>query len=172
MSDADAVDLVTLAAGHDLDEEGVAFAQAARRETDGSPFFLVETLRHLREIGLLRQEEDGRWRYQGDPARLGIPESVREVIGRRVQRLSEGAARTLGYASVIGRDFDLGLVARMLDEPAEQVLERVEEALEARLVAEVAGSPGRFTFAHALVRQTLYEEFSAARRMNSIGGSP
>jgi class 3 adenylate cyclase/tetratricopeptide (TPR) repeat protein len=165
LSDADAVDLVGLAAGHELDDAGVAFAQAARRETDGSPFFLHETLRHLSEIGALRQEEDGRWRYHGDLARLDIPESVREVIGRRVHRLSEGAARALEYASVIGRDFDLAVLARMLEEPADRVLAGLEEALEARLVAEVAGAPGRFSFAHALVRQTLYEEFSAARRL-------
>lgn len=164
LSDADAVDLVALAAGHDLDEAGVVFAHAARRETDGSPFFLVEILRHLREIGALRQE-NGRWRYHGDPAQLGIPESVREVIGRRVLRLSEAAARALGYASVIGRDFELTVLARTLEEPDDRVLEGLEEALEARLVAEVAGAPGRFSFAHALVRQTLYEEFSAARRL-------
>jgi class 3 adenylate cyclase/tetratricopeptide (TPR) repeat protein len=164
LSDADAVDLVALAAGHDLDGDGVAFAHAARRETDGSPFFLVEILRHLSEIGALRQE-DGRWRYHGDPARLGVPESVREVIGRRVHRLSADAAQALETASVIGREFDLALLARVLSETEERVLAGLEEALEARLVGEVAGVPGRFSFAHALVRQTLYEEFTAARRL-------
>ena len=164
LNDADAVDLVALAAGHDLDEAGVALAHAVRRETDGSPFFLVEILRHLAETGALRQEE-GRWHYEGDPARLGIPESVREVVGRRVQRLSEGAIRALGHAAVIGRDFDAALLERVLQEPEDLVLEGVEEALAARLVNEVAGAPGRFSFAHSIVRQTLYEEFSSARRL-------
>src|SRR5437899_696829 len=135
LSDANVVDFLTQVASHELDDAGVAFAHALHRETDGNPFFLVEILRHLTEIGAIRQE-DGRWRYQGDPADLGVPESVREVIGRRVERLSEATGRALGVASVIGRDFDLPVLAGVLQEPEERVLEALEEALEARLVGE------------------------------------
>jgi hypothetical protein len=165
LGDDEVVDFVAHAAGQDLDEEWIALAHALRRESDGSPFFLGELLRHLTETGALYQE-DGRWRCRGGPMESGVPDSVRDVIAQRVERLPKAAGHTLAVASVFGREFELALVARVLDEPEDGVLEALEEALTARLVREVAGAPGRFSFVHALVRQTLYDGFSAARRLS------
>jgi class 3 adenylate cyclase/tetratricopeptide (TPR) repeat protein len=165
LGDEDVVDFVAHAAGQDLDEDGIALAHALRRESDGSPFFLGELLRHLIETERLYQE-DGRWRYRGVPAVLGVPESVRDVIAQRVERLSPETGHILAVASVFGREFELSLLAGVLDEPDERVLEGLEEALSARLVNEVPGIPGRFGFVHALVRQTLYDDFSAPRRLS------
>src|SRR4029077_17133604 len=97
-------------ARHELDDALLALAHTVRRETEGNPFFIGEVIRHLGESGTLFYE-GGRWTYRGEVAALGIPEGVREVIGRRLGRLSEAKNRVLGLAAVIGRQFDLALLA-------------------------------------------------------------
>jgi tetratricopeptide (TPR) repeat protein len=157
--------LLAARAGHALDEGGRALAAALHAETEGNPLFLVETLRHLAETGRIAQQ-DGRWvSGVASIAEMGIPEGVKEVIGRRLSRLSETANRVLTGAAVLGREFAFDVVARMtaLDEDA--VLEAVEEALAAQVVAEVRGQgAATYSFTHALVRQTLADELSLRRR--------
>ena len=104
-------------AGQELDEDGRALAQEITRETAGNPFFAGELLRHLAESGAIVQEDGGRWHLVGDVAELGLPQSVREVIGRRVERLGPDARTALSAAAVIGRDFDLDLLLAVVELP-------------------------------------------------------
>jgi class 3 adenylate cyclase len=162
--DDDAVDaLVAAVTRHELDDALIALARVVRRETEGNPFFMGEVVRHLIESGALFQER-GRWTYRGAIAELGIPEGVREVIGRRLGRLSAATSRVLGLAAVIGRQFDVALLATIAETSEDAVLDALEEATAAALVTDVRGSPDTFTFRHALIRTTLYEELSAPRR--------
>ena len=62
--------------------------------------------------------EGERWTYKGDIAGLGIPEGVKDVIGRRLGRLSEATNKVLSLAAVIGRQFDLALLTRVADASA------------------------------------------------------
>src|SRR5262249_28739167 len=81
--DADAVTaFVEAAAGHALEEPGVALARAVHAETDGNPFFVGQVLRHLAETGAVSMR-DGRWIYDVSLERLGIPDGIREVIDSR-----------------------------------------------------------------------------------------
>jgi tetratricopeptide (TPR) repeat protein len=89
---------------------------------------------------------------------------VREVVGRRVARLSDPSRRALGVASVIGRDFDVDLLATVLDTGEDELLDLLDEAVAASVVNESADVLGRFTFAHALVNHTLYEDLGRTRR--------
>src|SRR5690606_21629022 len=66
--------------------------------------------------------------------------------------------------SIIGRDFDLGLLAAVVDEPEDDVLSVLEAAVAASIVEEVEGREDRFTFTHALVQHTMTRELSAARQ--------
>ena len=150
-------------AGHEMEDEGIALAHAVRRETDGNPFFTAEVLRHLAETGAVRQE-DGRWAATVDLSDVGLPESVREVVGQRMRHLGDEVQQVLTVASVIGRDFDLGLVARVAERDEDTVLDALEEAARAAVVTEVEGRSERFTFTHALFQHILYEEPSASRR--------
>ena len=86
------------AAGHELDAAGTALAAAVFRETAGNPFFIGEVLRHLAESGALVQR-DGAWTSDLDLDELGIPEGIREVVGRRLNRLSETSGRALSTAA-------------------------------------------------------------------------
>src|SRR4030095_3375370 len=104
------VALMTAAAGHELAEPGLALARAIHRETEGSPLFVGEILRNLTESGAAFQEGD-RWSYRRDVAARVIPEGIKEAIGRRLGRLSEATDKILSLAAVIGRQFDVRLLA-------------------------------------------------------------
>lgn len=152
--------LIEAAAGHELDDELRSMAGAVYDETEGNPFFVAEVLRHLVETGAVRRVED-RW-VRGDIGELAVPEGIRDVIGRRLSRLSPEANELLTYASVIGRDVDVQLLATLSDATEDAMLDALDEAVRARLIDETGAD--RYRFSHALVRSTLYEELSATRR--------
>ncbi len=163
LDDQDVIVLVESIAGHALDGDSIDVAHAVGRETGGNPFFTTEVFRHLVETGSIRQEA-GRWVSTVDLAAIGLPESVREVVGRRVRRLGEPVQEVLAVASVIGREFDLSTVARIAERDEDDVLDALEEAMSSTVVSEVAGRPDRFTFTHALLQHTLYDDLAASRR--------
>jgi class 3 adenylate cyclase/tetratricopeptide (TPR) repeat protein len=160
----DVLALMEAAAGHELDDDGRALAREIARETAGNPFFAGEVLRHLTESGTLAQEEGGRWRLTGSLAELGLPQSVREVVGRRVERLGADARTALSVAAVIGREFDLELLLAVVEFPEDTLLDLLDEAVAASLLRESPELAGRFAFAHGLVEHALYEDLGRARR--------
>ncbi|MGI8553090.1 MAG: ATP-binding protein, partial [Dehalococcoidia bacterium] len=157
--------LMAARAGHALDAAGQRLAEALHRETEGNPFFIGEVLRHLTETGRLRQT-DGRWSVAaGSIAELGIPEGVREVIGRRLSRLSQETNRLLTVASVIGREFDAVILERVAGVDADAVDAALEEAETAHVVERLPRSLTGCRFNHALIRETLREELPPRRRV-------
>ncbi len=88
------------------------------------------------------QQEDGRWRLVGDLAELGLPQSVREVTGRRVERLGSDARTALSAAAVIGRDFDLDLLLAVVELPETRLLDLLDEAVAASLLRESSRTGG------------------------------
>ena len=92
LDEAEVTELMDTAAGHDLDEPGVELARARHTETEGNPFFVGEVLRHLAESGAIVQR-DGRWTSDNTLDEVGIPEGIREVVGRRLSRLSDAVNR-------------------------------------------------------------------------------
>ena len=97
---------------------------------------------------------------------------MREVIGRRVERLGADARTALSAAAVIGRDFDLDLLLAVVELSEDQLLDLLEEAVAASLLNESSEHAGRFTFTHALVEHTLYEDLGARVAPAFTGGSP
>jgi class 3 adenylate cyclase len=154
-------DLVAAWAGHDADR---AFVDALHGETEGNPFFVEEVLQHLIESGAVRQVGD-RWQLGVPLEELGIPEGVKEAIGRRLARIDEPTVDVLRVAAVLGRDFSVDVVSRASGREEEDVLRALEVATAVRLVSEVPGAFGRFGFVHALVRATLVDELSTIRRV-------
>ncbi len=160
------VALLEAAAGQSLDAAGVGLAHAVYRETDGNPFFVSEVLRHLSETGAIYRDSSGRWVAESALEQLALPDSVRVVIGARVGRLGKDAGRVLSVASVIGRDFDLDLLARATKTSEDDLLDILDAAASVALVREVADT-GRYSFAHALIQHTLYEDLGHNRRARS-----
>ena len=163
LDDSAVVTFLEAAAGQTLDDAAVGLAHAVYRETDGNPFFVGELLRHLAETGAVFQDANGRWVADDFLEQMALPDSVREVIGGRVVRLGETAERVLSMAAVIGRDFDLDLLARATKTSEDDLIDILDAAAAVALVREVADT-GRYSFAHALIQHTLYEDLGPNRR--------
>ena len=128
---------------------------------------MQEVLRFLVEQGLVEGRE-GMLRRVGEEALAGrIPEGLRDVIGKRLSRLSARANQVLTVASVLGREFRLEVLLRVVQLPEEDVIAALEEAGRAALVENQPSARGTvaYRFTHAFFRQTLYEEISAPRRI-------
>jgi tetratricopeptide (TPR) repeat protein len=136
-----------------------ALTEAIHRETEGNPFFITEIVKLLVAEGRLKAAEE--ISVKG----LRIPQSVREVIGRRLDRLSQACNGVLSTASVIGRDFTVEILEQVSDLGGDELLEVLEEAVEARILDEAPHTAGRYSFHHALIREALYAEISSTRRL-------
>jgi class 3 adenylate cyclase len=162
LDDAELSRFINTAAGEQLGEPGAEFARALYQETDGNPFFAWEVMRHLAETGVVGQDDTGGWVRRVDEGELRLPDSVREVVGRRVARLGGEVQRSLGVAAVAGATFDLDLLAAALGRDEEGVIDDLEAAERAGLVRCVGSD--RFAFTHRLIQHTLYGDLSPARR--------
>ena len=128
-----------------------AQAEAIRARTSGNPFFLVE---YARLAGA-----------RGDIERLlreSPPTAVQEVIARRMARLPAETLATLRTGAVIGQTFDTPTLARATGVDEDDLLDVIDPAQAAGLVAEQGVD--RFAFEHALVRDVLYTGLPASRR--------
>jgi DNA-binding CsgD family transcriptional regulator len=143
------------------------FAELVHRQTDGNPLFIHETLRYMIDAGLM-ERRDGALRRAGDQSLAGrIPEGLRDVVGKRLSTLSDSANRVLSVASVIGREFQLDVLRKVLVIPDEELEAALEEASAAAIIEErsVVGTMITYRFGHAFFRQTLYDEIVAPRRI-------
>ncbi len=156
LSERETAELVTIRTGQSPSR---AFARALHAETEGNPFFIEEIVRHLAEAGV-RAGDAG----AGELQHVGLPEGVKQVIARRIARLSKQTTEWLRVAAVIGRDFDASLLERVVSLDEDEFLDALDAALAAGVVVEQTGEPGRYRFSHALIRETLYEGMSAPRR--------
>ena len=108
---------------------------------------------------------DAEQRIADGDADVPIPPGVRAVIGQRLGQLSEPCREMLVGASVLGREFGLDALARLGGVPGDRLLDLLDEAMTERIVGDVPGSPGLLRFGHALIRDTLYDELTGARRL-------
>jgi class 3 adenylate cyclase/tetratricopeptide (TPR) repeat protein len=153
--------LLEATAGHALDKRATEFVRWLQAGTGGNPFFIREVLVHLVESGAIYRAGEA-WTSDLAAGELEVPEGLRHVIRQRVARLSEPARDALAVAAVAGPTFSLSILEAVLGEQS-GLLDRLDESVSAGLLTEAG--PGEYAFAHALVRQTIYEGHSAARRM-------
>jgi class 3 adenylate cyclase/tetratricopeptide (TPR) repeat protein len=129
---------------------------AVLRQTEGNPFFVSEIVRLVAAEGRLAD---------ADKTIAGIPEGIREVIGRRLNRLPPTTNDLLTLASVIGRDFELRALEDLTDSSLDDVHGAIEDACAAHLLRETPGLWISYRFEHELIRQTLYQELGATQRL-------
>jgi DNA-binding SARP family transcriptional activator len=144
---------------------GRLFSQRLHRATEGNPFFLLETLRHLFEQGLLSADAGG-WSTPFDEdtesyAELPVPPSVRAAVQARVRALGLPVQRLLEVASLGSDKIETGLVAKVGGLDEERAVAALEHAAAAQLVLET-GTGWRFV--HDLVRQSLVLGLSPGRQ--------
>jgi tetratricopeptide (TPR) repeat protein len=156
------------ASGRDLGPAGDELVRGFMAETEGNPFFMREVLTHLVEAGAVKREAGGRYKLEGASlSDLGLPEGVREVVSRRLGRLSEPTVQALRAAAVIGPRFTLAVLEGVtgVGNESDELFDALEEAIASGIVAEVPGPAGAFEFSHSLIRRTLLEQLSTARRL-------
>ena len=141
-----------------------AIIAAVFDETEGNPFFVEEVFWHLVEEGKIF-DDAGDFRTNISVDELDVPESVRLVVGRRLERLGPEAQKVLAAAAVVGRGFPFALLEAITDTNAERLLDIVEEAEAAKvIVPEPRDGDVYYSFAHELIRQTLLSGLSLLRR--------
>jgi DNA-binding SARP family transcriptional activator len=159
LSESETAELIALQTGGAPSRE---FSRALHEETEGNPLFVEEIVRHLIEVS--PRPPGSKLDDPGVLQEVGLPETVKDVIARRLARLDAAAKEWLRVAAVIGRDFDAALLEQAVSLGEDEFLNALDEALAAGLVVEAPGRPGRYSFSHALIRETLYEGMSAPRR--------
>ena len=122
---------------------------AITQRTAGNPFFLRETARLYDSEGALAASTE-------------VPAGVRDVLQRRIARLPAAAQTILRQAAVIGAQTDADVLGDLTGVQENQLLDAIDAGLLTGLVTEPA--PGQIRFAHALVRDTLYDGLSRLRR--------
>ncbi|TQL56201.1 helix-turn-helix transcriptional regulator [Subtercola boreus] len=121
-------------------------------QSEGLPLYVLELLGGLVDEGLIASD--------GGVARLigsAVPQRFRESVKSRVSALSARCRQTLEVASVIGRTFELEVLAEMLDVSVGDLIGPVREAVDAGLLLDI----GDLRFSHDLFREIIEEEVPA-----------
>ena len=129
--------------------------------TEGNALFLGELLRTLEGEGVLAPSE-GDW-HLGDLARVPVPPLLRQVIAGRLARFDPATGRLLAVAAVIGQEVPLSLWAAIGEVDEADLLDHIDQATQACLLVEMPDGAG-VRFAHALIREALYDGLLAPRR--------
>lgn len=131
---------------------GEGLAARLTEVTGGNPFFVREYLLHLAETRRPDHVLD----------ELEIPAGVREIIVRRLARLSDRAARLVAVAAAFPAGFSFEIARGVAELEEGDALDALDEAIEAQLVRAASGD--RYGFAHDLIRQTAHAALNPARQ--------
>ncbi len=133
-------------------------------ESQGYPFFVEEVYRHLIEEEKVF-DEAGQFRTDIEIGESEVPENVRLIVGRRLERFDENEKRVLAAAAVVGRSFSFQLLTAVSKIDVDELFTVIEKAQQTGIIVPSAEGPEQpFTFAHELVRQTLLAGISAPRQ--------
>ncbi|HEY93899.1 MAG TPA: protein kinase [Dehalococcoidia bacterium] len=144
----------------------VGLAEAVHRQTEGNPLFVQEVVRYLTEEKLLITSGSRIKTSDLKKLEMNIPEGLRDVIGKRLSKLSVECNKLLSVASVIGREFAIDTLKNILDMNEDDFVNALKEAVQLSIL-EDRSQVGRirYRFTHAFFRQTLYEELIAPERL-------
>ena len=150
------------------------FALLIHAKTEGSPLFMVDLIRYLVNRGVIAEDEQERWSLAESVPTIEheLPESVRSMIQRKIDQLSDGERRLLAVASVQGQEFDSAVVARALEMDTAEVEEQLEVLERVHLFVRRIGEHEfpdsqltlRCAFVHALYQNALYAALAPSRR--------
>jgi predicted ATPase len=132
-------------------------------KTEGNPFFVEEVLRSLVEEGAVYPVEKG-WGVK-DLSQVHVPRGIKEVLGKKLERLDEECSHVLSAAAVIGREFSFPVLREVTGLGENELIDIIDKCLHARLVVD-RHIPGEevYAFADTQLRDVLYEDISPVRR--------
>ncbi|MGZ3599368.1 MAG: ATP-binding protein [Ktedonobacterales bacterium] len=157
---------ITLLSTHLLDAPiDPPVGQHLHVQSEGNPFFAEVLLHSWREAGALRLESQ-HWAFCG-PVPAELPAGITGVVHQRLARLSEKTVGVLHTAAILGRTFDLALLAEVVGQEQEEIEEKLIEAARAGLLRAL--STETYTFSHDKIRECLYSEVTPLRRKRLHG---
>jgi DNA-binding CsgD family transcriptional regulator/tetratricopeptide (TPR) repeat protein len=159
LSGDDVAEFVRRAAGAGSPE----LAGAISELTEGNPFLVCELWRAVMETSMVTVA-GGTLRLAAPLTDLGTPESVREVVNRRLARLEPGEAEVLELAAVAGPEFELELLREAAAPVGPPFQDALDEAVRLGILEELPSRRLAYRFTHELVRRALYDRLSAVRR--------
>jgi DNA-binding CsgD family transcriptional regulator/tetratricopeptide (TPR) repeat protein len=159
LSDLEVGEFVRHASGEELGE----LASAIHDLTQGNAFLVSELWRALDEGGVVEGGGAGVGAARALADR-GAPESVREVVGRRLARLQPETIELLELAATAGSDFELDLLRRASGVAEAELLAALDEALASGMVEELPAQGLACRFTHELTRRAVYDGLSRTRR--------
>lgn len=149
------------------------FAQWVFNETQGHPFYLMETLKDLLERRAIRpkRQANGQWTFEVDVEHdLGravrVPSTVRAVIRSRLNRLSPNAFTLLVAGAILEQRLTFDYLCAIANMPEDFGLPALDELLSGRLLVEIEqpGHTSTYAFANDMLRDVVYTEAGDARR--------
>ncbi len=155
-----------------MEQTAPRFSARLHVETEGNPFFLLETLRALVQEGLLYRDGTGLWSTPWDDStsdykELPLPAGVAQSIAHRLERLPSAQRHLLQLAAVIGREVGFALWLAASGQEEDTLLVGADALCGSGLL--LAAGPGRsggadYAFGHDLIRRVCYEQMSGPRR--------
>jgi hypothetical protein len=121
--------------------------------SDGNPFFVEELARTLEAAP------------EAPSSALRIPDQARDIVRYRLRPLSERGQLVLGVGSVLGQEFEVTPLAAVAGLAPHDALAALDEAARLGIASASGPAPDTWRFAHALVRETVYGDLSAAERV-------
>ena len=125
--------------------------------TTSNPLYAEEVINTLIEAAQLEGQR-GAYRLTRDVAALEVPASVQAIIAARIDRLAENEKALLHAAAVVGKEFVLPLIQRIVDIPTTDLSQTLERLKAVDLIFETALYPTvEYSFKHPLVHEVAYE---------------
>jgi DNA-binding winged helix-turn-helix (wHTH) protein/tetratricopeptide (TPR) repeat protein/CheY-like chemotaxis protein len=150
-----------------------ALAALLHQRTDGNPFFLVNAVDYLQAEALIAKR-NAHWCLTVPLGELevGVPESIRQMIEKQIERVDREQQRVLEVAAIAGLEFSTSAVAAGLEQTLLHVEEQCEQLARRQLFLRATGVniypdgtvTARYAFIHALYQEVLYQRVAAGRR--------
>lgn len=160
LSAEDVQEMVSGILGSDLVPD--ALLRHIQERTGGNPFMIEEILRVLLESGAVKLA-GGAVQASGLEA-VSLPDSVADLVERRLSTLGEASAEAISAAAVIGVQFEFDVLQRVLAADEDLLLDILDELLRLKLVVEVEGQGDAYEFTHPMVREVLYNRLNRRKR--------
>ncbi|HUU87817.1 MAG TPA: alpha/beta fold hydrolase, partial [Candidatus Glassbacteria bacterium] len=136
-------------------------AERIYEETEGNPFFILETLKFLINRNLLKRKGN-KWKLDKDIKEIEIPPTIHDIISSRIHILREEEREILDCASVVGEEFSSTLIENVTGLKRLQVLKKLNNV--ERKYQLIRSFDGKYRFDHSKIREVLYQEIAPELR--------
>ncbi|MCK6462188.1 MAG: hypothetical protein L6Q95_20075, partial [Planctomycetes bacterium] len=139
-----------------------ALAPALRARSEGNPLVVLETVAHLEQKGILAEKDDG-LDLTGPPDEAALPATVRDLAALKLGALDDEQRETLEVASILGAEFDAGLLAEVLGSRLIELLQQLTALGRQHRLVQPAGR-NAFRFARRQLFEAIYDGVPEALR--------